>query len=400
MIVKMISYIYRKVFNMVATVLPVKEKTVLFESFNGKIPSDNPLAIYQAFKAEHNDASWQLYWGVKKQYVNEARACFPEYSILTRFSLKWLWLTARANFWVFNSRMPIWLKKNKQTIYIQTWHGTPLKKLGLDINKVSIPGTDTQSYHHDFIYETRRWDILIAPNTYSKNIFKHAFLYQQSFLEIGYPRNDMLTAKKDDLLYINRMKTNLVGHSKGKVILYAPTWRDNYYISKGNYKFYMPFDLEKVVSLLGENDTLIIRPHYLVGDTIDVSKYDQQVIVCTDEDINKLYLISDILITDYSSVMFDYAHLKRPMLFYAYDFDFYKEELRGFYFDYNHDLPGQIVKDEAGFYPAFNQLLQKTEIEKVYQNKYNDFFDKFCNTNSSNSRIVVERILSETNDKN
>jgi CDP-glycerol glycerophosphotransferase len=394
MINKLISYVYRIFFNGVARFFPVKEKTILFESFNGKLPSDNPLAIYQEFMKQ-KDSSWHLYWGVKKQYLAEAIEKYPDYHVIPRFSLKWLFITTRANFWVFNSRMPIWLKKNKGTIYIQTWHGTPLKKLGADIKKVAIPGTNTQKYHNNFAEESKRWDYLIAPNDYSKDIFKRAFMFENRFLEIGYPRNDILLKKKDDLSFKNQLKRKIIGKDSGKVFLYAPTWRDDYYISKGNYKFFMPFELEKVTALLDENDTLIIRPHYLVGDSIDVSKYKKNVCVCMNEDINDLYLISDALITDYSSVMFDYAHLKRPMLFYAYDFDYYKEELRGFYFDYYSELPGEIVKNEPDFYDAFSELVSAGQIEEKYQQKYDFFFHKFCKNSSSASQKVVELILNE-----
>lgn len=400
MINKIISYIFRILFNILASFFSVRKKTIIFESFNGKLPSDNPLAIYQEFVKEDEANSWKLYWGIKKQYVVKAKEIYPDYNFIVRFSLKWLLLTARANYWVFNSRMPIWLKKNKGTIYIQTWHGTPLKKLGSDIKKVAIPGTDTKKYHDAFIYESGRWDYLIAPNNYSKEIFKRAFSFKNSFLEIGYPRNDCLNARKNDEDFKKRLKHKIIGKESGKVFLYAPTWRDDYYISKGKYKFFMPFKLNKIVSILGEEDILIIRPHYLVGDSIDVSNYGDKIRVCINEDIDELYLISDAMITDYSSVMFDYAHLKRPMLFYAYDFDYYKEKLRGFYFNYNTDLPGPIVITEVDFYEAFSSLVQSVKINEQYKEKYNFFYHKFCKESSTGSKSVVELILNEKNHQN
>ncbi len=116
------------------------------------------------------------------------------------------------------------------------------------------------------------------------------------------------------------------------MILYAPTWRDDDYIQPGQYHFTLPFDLKKFFDMVGDDVALIIRPHYLVADQVDVTGFEDRVFVRTAEDINQLYLISDLLITDYSSVMFDYANLKRPMLFYPYDLKHYQKELRGLLF--------------------------------------------------------------------
>lgn len=373
MIKKILSQIYRRLFNLAASYLPVKQQTVLFESFNGKIPCDNPYYIYLELREQCPE--WQLYWGVKKQFVKEAQKNFPEIEIIARFSLKWLFLTTRAQFWVMNARMPFWLKKNKKTIYIQTWHGTPLKKLGIDIETVSMPGTQTSDYHQNFLRETARWDALIAPNRYSELIFKQAFGFENQFLELGYPRNDRLVANADNENEKERLKKAIFGKQVGNVILYAPTWRDDYFISKGNYRFYLPFNLEKVIKILGEKDQLIIRPHYLVGDTIDIRGFEDRVKICVTEDINELYLVSDLLITDYSSVMFDFAILKRPMLFYAYDMAHYQEKLRGFYFDYK-DVPGPIVTAEDDFYYWLQQYYEFRTFDG-FTEKENRFYEKY-----------------------
>ncbi|GAA5423247.1 CDP-glycerol glycerophosphotransferase family protein [Tetragenococcus halophilus] len=356
MIKKIISKIYKIIFNFTASVFPIQENLVLFETFNGKLPSDNPCAIYQEL-VKHVDKN-NLYWGIKKRELDEARRQYPELNLIPRFSVKWLWMTTRANFWVFNSRMPQWLKKNAGTIYIQTWHGTPLKKLGSDIQEVAMPGTNTEQYKNNFIFEASRWNYLIAPNEYSEHIFKHAFQFQNDILETGYPRNDELVNNRNKQSLQNELKEKIIGKKEGRVILYAPTWRDDYFIKKGIYKFYMPFDLKKLLNCLDQEDTLVIRPHYLVGDSIDTEGFEDRVKVCVHENINELYLISDLLITDYSSVMFDFAILRRPMLFYPYDIAHYKEKLRGFYFDYNK-VPGPIAEDEESFYDLLRQYSSK-----------------------------------------
>lgn len=391
MIKRIISKVYKIIFNITATVFSVRKDVVLFESFNGKLPSDNPYAIYQELVKQTDKAN--LYWGIKKVHIKEAKQQFPDLNLVPRFSVKWLWLTTRANFWVFNSRMPNWLKKNKDTIYIQTWHGTPLKKLGADIQEVAMPGNDTEKYKNNFIFEASRWDYLIAPNQYSEDIFKRAFQFKNTFLEIGYPRNDELVNNKNNQKLQDGLKEKIIGKKNGRVILYAPTWRDDYFIKKGSYKFYMPFSLEKMVKCLGQDDTLIIRPHYLVGDSIDIKGYEDRVKVCMDEAINDLYLISDLLITDYSSVMFDFAILQRPMLFYPYDMAHYKEKLRGFYLDYN-EVPGPIAEDEEKLYEFIRNFVSQGQFSG-YDRKKERFEQLFCSWESGEASQKITNLIVE-----
>ncbi|MEK0397753.1 CDP-glycerol glycerophosphotransferase family protein [Tetragenococcus halophilus] len=391
MIKRIISKVYKIIFNITATIFPVRKDVVLFESFNGKLPSDNPYAIYQELVKQTDKAN--LYWGIKKVHIKEAKQQFPDLNLVPRFSVKWLWLTTRANFWVFNSRMPNWLKKNKGTIYIQTWHGTPLKKLGADIQDVAMPGTSTEQYKNNFILEASRWDYLIAPNEYSEKIFKQAFQFQNNILEIGYPRNDELVNNKNNQKLQDGLKEKIIGKKNGRVILYAPTWRDDYFIKKGSYKFYMPFSLEKMVKCLGQDDTLIIRPHYLVGDSIDIKGYEDRVKVCMDEAINDLYLISDLLITDYSSVMFDFAILQRPMLFYPYDMAHYKEKLRGFYLDYN-EVPGPIAEDEENLYEFIRNFVSQGQFSG-YDRKKERFEQLFCSWESGEASQKITNLIVE-----
>lgn len=391
MIKRILSKIYKIIFNLSATIFSIDKGLILFESFNGKLPSDSPYAIYQELiKQVKGD---NLYWGIKKDHMKEARAQFPDLNLVPRFSIKWLWLMTRAHFWVFNSRMPNWLKKNKDTIYIQTWHGTPLKRLGADIQEVAMPGTDTEKYKNNFIFEANRWNYLIAPNEYSEKIFKQAFQFQNNMLEIGYPRNDELVNNKDNTKLQNELKKEIIGKESGKVILYAPTWRDDYFIKKGNYKFFMPFNLEKIINCLDKDDTLIIRPHYLVGDSIDITGYENRVKVCVNEAINELYLISDLLITDYSSVMFDFAILQRPMLFYPYDMAHYKEKLRGFYLEYS-EVPGPIAEDERKLYKFVQEFTLKGQFSQ-YIEKERAFEQTFCSWEDGRASEKVIQLIQD-----
>src|SRR5699024_6214188 len=111
---------------------------------------------------------------------------------LPRFGIKWTITMARAEYWITNSRLPLWIPKPKGTVYVQTWHGTPLKRLATDMDEVHMPGTDAHSYKANFIKEANKWDYLISPNVYSTEIFKRAFQFQETMIESGYPRNDIL----------------------------------------------------------------------------------------------------------------------------------------------------------------------------------------------------------------
>jgi CDP-glycerol glycerophosphotransferase len=393
---RIISFFYRILFNFIASIFPVKKQMVIFESFNGKIPSDNPLAIYQEMIQSTDFADWTFYWSIKKESLSEAKEKYPEIFFISRFSFKWLLLMPRAGFWIFNSRLSEWLKKNKQTIYLQTWHGTPLKKLGADIDNVVMPNTDTQKYKAGFYKESNRWDYLIAPNEYSKNIFKTAFGFENTFLDIGYPRNDVLVRFKDDDNTISQLKKKIIGDRKGHVLLYAPTWRDDYFISKGNYKFFMPFELSQLTSRMNKDDTLIIRPHYLVKESIVIDGYEDQIKICSDEDINELYLISDCLITDYSSVMFDYLILKKPLIFYPYDLNHYENGIRGFYFDYS-EVPGSICLDEQSFYQVIEKFCRQTIDSECSDTKYLEFYNKFCSWENGDAANKVAELIKECN---
>lgn len=130
------------------------------------------------------------------------------------------------------------------------------------------------------------------------------------------------------------------------------------------------------MNCLDQDDTLIIRPHYLVGDSIDIKGYEDRVKICIDENINELYLISDLLITDYSSVMFDFAILQRPMLFYPYDMAHYKEKLRGFYLDYN-EVPGPIAEDEENLYEFIRNFVSQGQFSEYDSKKKNDLNSYF-----------------------
>jgi len=380
--------IYKIFFVLAGKVLPKNKKLIVFESFLGKQFSDNPRALYEYMIDQYGD-EYDLVWSVDRRYVD----VFEENNIkyLKRFSLKWLLTLNRAGLWISNSRMPLWIPKPRKTKYLQTWHGTPLKRLALDMDAVLMPGTDTESYKKNFTTESSKWDYLISPNPYSTEIFRRAFNFNKRMLETGYPRNDILVNSNNEE-YINKLKIDMGIRRNKKIILYAPTWRDNEYYQRGKYKFDIKLDLERMRETLSDDYVILLRMHYLIAENIDTSKYDGFVIDMSKyEDIRDLYLISDILLTDYSSVFFDYAILNRPVLFFTYDLESYRDNLRGFYFDFEKEAPGPLLYDTAEIIEQIH-LIENGEFE--FSERLAEFRKVYCSLeDGAASKRVMNRVL-------
>lgn len=353
--------------------IPVKKNMVIFESSNGRNYTGNPRYIYEEILKEGLEDKFQCVWIF--QDVNTKIPGNAKKVKKPRF--KYLYYTLRSEFWIFDSRHQYYLKKPKKTKYIQTWHGTPLKKLGLDMDYLNMSGdTDIKKYQMEFKKNTKIWDYLISQNSYSSEIFRRAFAFNGEMLEIGYPRNDILINKNNEK-DIKKIKDKLNIPKDKKIILYAPTWRDNEYYKSEEYKFATEMDFDKMYEELKDDYTLIVKFHYLVKENINWDKYNDFIIECdAGWDIQELYLISDIMITDYSSVMFDYALLKRPMIFFAYDLENYKNTLRDFYFDMVADVPGPIIEDSHDLVYYLKDL-DLNKYNEEYNEKYKKFNKKF-----------------------
>ena len=298
------KYTARALYYIASYIIPPNKNIILFESSNGRNYTGNPKAIYEEILNQNLDKEFKSVW-----VLTNTKTKIPGNPVKVKKPFfRFLYYTLRSGTWIFDSRHLYYLKKNKNTKYVQTWHGTPLKKLALDMDYIDMSGNqDISQYHEDFRKNTKTWQYLISQNTYSSNIFKHAFDFKGEFLEIGYPRNDILI-NKNNPTDINSIKSKFNIPQDKKIILYAPTWRDNEYYKKGEYKFATEMDFNMLYENLKDEYRLIVKFHYLVKDNVDWSKYNDFVIECdADWDIQELYLVSDIMITDYSSVMFDYA---------------------------------------------------------------------------------------------
>lgn len=363
------NYLYY-IFEFYKRIIKTNDNLVIFESYLGRQISCHPRAMYDYLKEVRPDL--KLIWSIAKGHEEEVKEQNIPY--VKRFTLKWFKYMASAKYWVSNSRLPLWMKKPQNTIYLQTWHGTPLKRLASDMNEVHMPNTNTYKYKKNFYKESRQWDYLVSPNRFSTNIFSRAFdTPMNKIIESGSPRNDFLITNKDNIELVKRIKDRYGIPNDKKVILYAPTWRDDKFHKKGKYKFEAELDLELLQKAFSEEYVVILRMHYLVADSIDLTGYEGFAFNISTGDIRDLYLISDILVTDYSSVFFDYAVLKRPTLFFMYDYEDYRDRLRGFYLDVERHLPGAIVTTNEKLVEEIKKLEFSTNNKKL-----EDFSLNFC----------------------
>ena len=363
--------------------MSVKQNYIMCETFLGRNYADSPKAIFE-YMSEHNKGEYQFVWSVDKKMK------FPyPCKVVKRFGIRYAYYLARSKYFVFNMRQPSWMRKREGTVFLQTWHGTPLKKLVYDQEEVL---SATPLYKQQVYKQSRCWDYLISDNHFSTEAFRSAFLYQNKrIIEAGYPRNDLLY-RKDQEEIAKQIKAKLGISEDKKVILYAPTWRDDEYYDKGKYKFSLAMDLAKYKEALGEEYVLLIRTHYFIADQLDLEQYKGFAVnVSKYDDITELYLITDICITDYSSVFFDFANLRRPILFYMYDLSKYRDVLRGFYLDIEKEVPGPILLTDDDVIDA---ILKVDDIVLEYKEKYNAFYQRFCSLDDGQAtKRIVEQVF-------
>lgn len=375
--------------------IDIDEKMIIFESFFGKKYACSPKAIYEYMSnnTEYND--YKFVWAFRKP--NEAREFFRDKKvILVKYdSKKYYRYHAKAKYWIRNTRLPECIIKKKNQVYIQCWHGTPLKRLGFDIKvKGNNPLSSNRIVRKQYNHDSKMYNYMISPSKYCTEKLISSFNLEKLgkkdiMIEKGYPRNDELF--KFDDKYVKKIKEDLGIPLDKKVIMYAPTFRDNQHKLGVGYTHDLILDLNKLKEKLGNDYVILLRLHYHVANKINVYKhlgfiYD----VSNYNNINDLYIISDMLITDYSSVFFDYANLKRPILFYMYDLDTYKNNTRDFYIDLE-ELPGPIITKEEELLKSIENIEQ---VKEQYDETYKKFNDKFnyLDDGDSSKRVVEECI--------
>ncbi|PRB12322.1 glycosyl/glycerophosphate transferase [Microbacterium sp. MYb72] len=344
------------------------ENAVFFESFYGKTVGCNPQAIDRALAALAPGVT--RYWSVVDLSV-----AVPDGAIaVVEGSPEWWRARAAARLLVVNDWLRRRFARKAGQRVLQTWHGTPLKRLALH-----RPGFDPRRMAA-VVKESRRWDVLLAQNTYSERILRkaYAFFGRPIWVE-GYPRNDALVSGDPAVVRA------ALGIAEGeRVLLYAPTWRDD---RREMVDFIDPEALaaqaDAVVLVRGHSRTIDTGRDHAGARVIDVTGFPET---------SQLLLAADALITDYSSVMFDFSVTGKPMYFLVPDLDHYRGQLRGFYFDLEERAPGPLVHTQEELAAA----LADQGHESAYAERYAAWRAQF---NTRDDGHAAERVVSRILDQ-
>ena len=375
-------------------------KKVIFCTFSGRGYSDSPRAIYEYMLKSEKYSDYSFTWIFQQPERFRFLEENPRTSVVKWASVPYEKAMAEAAYWFFNYRVSdhIW-PKDDQT-YVECWHGTPLKRLGWDLSAKGNVMNTIEEIRQKYDLDSAKFKYLISPSPYCTEKFISAWnLAAQgktdAILEQGYPRNDaLLNATAEDVARVKEA-LHITDEEIGgkKILLYAPTWRDNQHdSSNGGYSYTLGADFNRLREALGDEYIILFRAHYLVASQFDFAAYEGFVWdVSSYPDINDLYLAADLLITDYSSVFFDFSLLRKPVLFYMYDLAAYRDEIRGFYIGLE-ELPGPVVETE-------DELIQAIPAQFADQNqteRYDAFLRRFAPFDDGQaSRRVVEIVLGE-----
>lgn len=348
---------------------------VLFESYNGRSVGDSVLALHQ--ELHRRDLGLQLFWSVDDHGVQPPEGGMP----LLMHSREWMDVLARARYLVNNNNFPFYFRKRPHQTYLQTWHGTPLKRIGNDVPAQNL----SLSYRGLMRREAESWDYLLAQNDFSAEALPRAFGYQGPVINTGYPRNDALLGEAADERRRAIRRLFAIGESE-TAVLYAPTWRDN--VTRNNrYALVSHLDFARLGSEL-PGSTFLLRGHSNTAQS-EITVPKSVINVTTYSDLNDLMLAADVLITDYSSVMFDFAVTGKPILLLAPDLATYRDSTRGFYLDYEGTVPGPVCHDQAAVVRELRQL--PTFFER-HGARYRGFVERFAPRDDGNAaaRVVDE----------
>jgi len=400
------------IYHCMAKILPLSRKKAIFMSNMGRNYSGNPRAVYEEMLRDIRFEKLKKVWAFNGDFfgmVNRyGKTLLPKGCKIVRYGgLRYYFHMATAGIWVFDTRQEPYLVKRKYALYLMTWHGTPLKKLGLDMLSLNMSGEkrDLKAYTDSFTEESGKWDYLIAQNDFSASVFPGCFGYKGRVLTTGYPRNDRLV--REGLTV--REKAQEDTEVRKKVLLYAPTWRDDEYLSGGFYKCPSRPDFVKLEKALGDKYRIMLKLHYLVKlkkrdipqsciDSGFVKVYGNEI------DISSLYLKADALIGDYTSAIFDYSVLDRPMFFFCYDLEKYRDSLRGFYMNLEEIAPGPISGNEEELIADIKETFEgagdgnvsgRTD-DREKLKKFRETYNKYDDGHASQRVLdVINRFLEE-----
>jgi CDP-glycerol glycerophosphotransferase len=356
--------------------VPIEPDLAVFAAYWYRGYACNPRAIYE--KLRELLPAMRGIWVVERKHARSFPADVPHVIAGSRAYYR---LVARAKYFVNNVGFPHYVVKRPGTIHVQTFHGTPLKTMGLDLRQAYVA---SKRMNFDRLAErASRWDFIVSSNPFSTAIWKRVTPGNYETLEVGYPRNDALVnAGEAD---VARIRGELGIGQGQQAVLFAPTHREY------REEYVPPADVERLAAELGERCVVLARAHYFYAEQAahaqdrngrirDVSQHPS---------VEELCLAADVLVTDYSSIMFDYAVLDRPIVIHAPDWEEYRR-LRGTYFDLLAEPPGVVTTTDDELVAAFRTGAVWSEGAAALRAA---FREKFCSLEDGRAaERVVRRV--------
>ncbi|EGQ3789094.1 glycosyltransferase [Staphylococcus pseudintermedius] len=374
----------------------IKPHQILYQVRDGKSITDSPYAIFLGLNAHETFSNYQHIWVVDHPdtlvFYQEKFKVFQNVSFVIKESNEYLKALTESKFLINNATFPAYFTKKPEQVYINTWHGTPLKHMGFDV-KNNLKGS--QNTMKNFLAS----DYMISPNAHTTNIFKHAFkldgLYSGEILEIGYPRIDLTINTT-----ANEAREYLAEHlnlKKNPIILYCPTWRGKNVNDPENSLL----NIFEEIKLLNQKlpHQVLVKVHPFVYSKAKEMPELKPYLVPDFLDTNQLMPAVDLMITDYSSIFFDFLVTDKPIVFYVPDLDKYQNE-RGVYIDLCA-LPGPVADN---IQDVITLVSNESYKDADVQEKYAKFKHNFVNyENGSVTERLIESVFlnqQDTSSKN
>lgn len=366
-----------RVFWIISSMFPIQNNKIVICNYYGRGFSDN--AKYIAIEAIDRQLNYDIVWLVKNIDDNN-NEFLDEIRIVKYKSFKAIYELATAKIWIDNSRKNYYTRKRKDQLYIQTWHG------GIALKKIEKDAEDAllKSYVKFAKKDSENADLFISNSRFNTNMYRRAFWYDGEILECGVPRNDLLFNNIEETKRKVKSFFNIANDKK--IVMYAPTFRKDYNLEV--YKFDYEKCIEEFNKKFSGEYVMLIRLHPNVFIKSTQLKYDSDNVYNASfyPDMQELLVGTDILITDYSSSMFDFMLTKKPCFIYASDIQVYKDD-RGFYFELDK-LPFSIAT-------STDEMI--TNIRRFDNHIYLSRVEKFlkkqgCIDNGSSSKSVVDWI--------
>ena len=369
---KAAQFLYKKClsqgFRFLGLFIKKDPKLILFSSYAGKKYNDSPKVLFEKMREDARFKDYRMVWA----FVEPEKFKIEGAESIQIDTLNYFKTALKAGIWICSVNIERGLSfKPKRTIYINTWHGAGTKKIGNACNGRKD-------------YDLSTVDMMLVQSDFEKEIFLRDFQAREDAIcKIGFPRNDELFHVTEEQRKALRKQFDIPEGKK--VILYAPTWRDS---KDGglSYTVEPPIDMVKWRKRMGDEYVMLFRMHTfttkfdMVYDDFarDTTNYDN---------LNHVLAITDVLVTDYSTIVYDSAVAGIPFICFGFDYETYRDE-RGFYYDLNEVYPGGVLHTEDEVMDRIDEL--KTA---GFGKEYQAFRDKYIESGGHATEQVIEMLV-------